>query len=136
MSLELFNEMKRIMKSKKNVMKFPLIPTSLQEAFDFSVLYVTANEVAQIRFALESKSIVLEKHAVLAAKDDAITPDQILNVIAVGIPTTKDLETSKTRQPGVNFEGRAGGARKIRVKVSWDGRYYVVTVHSIVKIKR
>ncbi len=121
---------------KKNVVKFDLIPKTLEEAFDFAVSYVTVDELSKIRYALESKSLIIERHAVLAAKDDSVTSDQIFSVIGLGVPVSKDLLISKTRQPGVNFEGRAGGTRKIRVKVSWDGYYYVVTVHSIVKIKR
>ena len=57
-------------------------------------------------------------------------------VVAVGVPVSKDLLASKSRQAGVNFEGRAGGSRIVRVKVSWNAGYYVVTVHSIIKIKR
>ena len=121
---------------KKNLVKFPTTPKTLQEAFDFSVLYVTADEVVRIRFALESGTLLVPLHGTNAAIDDALTLHQILNVIAVGVPVSKDMPTSKNRQPGVNFEGRAGGSRKIRVKVSWQQSYYVVTVHIILKIKR
>ena len=121
---------------KKNLVKFLTTPKTLQEAFDFSVLYVTADEVVRIRFALESGTLLVPLHGTNAAIDDALTLHQILNVIAVGVPVSKDMPTSKNRQPGVNFEGRAGGSRKIRVKVSWQQSYYVVTVHIILKIKR
>ena len=121
---------------KKNLVKFPTTPKTLQKAFDFSVLYVTADEVVRIRFALESGTLLVPLHGTNAAIDDALTLHQILNVIAVGVPVSKDMPTSKNRQPGVNFEGRAGGSRKIRVKVSWQQSYYVVTVHIILKIKR
>ena len=121
---------------KKAPLKFPVAPGSIEEAFDFSVPYVTADEVSRIRSALEAGSLLVPLHGTNAAVDDALTLQQILNVVAVGVPTSKDLLTSKTRQAGVNFEGRAGGSRKIRVKVSWQESYYVVTVHSILKIKR
>jgi hypothetical protein len=122
--------------AKKNILKMPTVPKTLQEAFDFSVQYVTADEVNQIRFALQNETLIVTDHAASAAKDDAVTVEQIFYIIANGVPISKDLDNRQNRQSGVNFEGRAGGQRKVRVKVSWQKNYYVVTVHTILKIKR
>ena len=80
---------------KKNLVKFPTTPKTLQEAFDFSVLYVTADEVVRIRFALESGTLLVPLHGTNAAIDDALTLHQILNVIAVGVPVSKDMPLLK-----------------------------------------
>ncbi len=111
-------------------------PLTLEQAFDFSVEYATADEVARIRLSLEQRTIIVPEHAVIASDDDAITLSQVFSVIGSGVPVSKDFPNSRSRQAGINFEGRAGGSRKIRVKISWDNGYYVVTVHAIAKIKR
>jgi hypothetical protein len=116
--------------------KLKMSPQRIEDAFDFSVDYVTVNEVALIHDALENNLIDIPFHASSAASDDALTLPQILNVIRVGFAISKDFPTSKNRQAGINFEGKAGGKRVIRVKVSWNLGYYVVTVHTVVKIKR
>ena len=52
---------------KKAPLKFPVTPGSLGEAFNFSVLYVTADEVSRIRSALEAGLLDMREHAVMAA---------------------------------------------------------------------
>ena len=116
--------------------KLKMLPQTLEDAFDFSVAYVTADEVALIHNALEAGLIRVPLHALEAASDDALTLVQIEMVIRSGVPVNKDFPTAKNRQAGINFEGRAGGKRRVRVKVSWNLGYYVVTVHTVLKIKR
>lgn len=52
-------------------------PLTLEQAFDFSVEYVTADEVARIRLSLEQRTILVPEHAVIASDDDAITLSQV-----------------------------------------------------------
>ncbi len=119
-----------------NIKQLKMPPSSLEQAFDLTVEYVTPAEIFHIRDALQHGKLIVSEHALAAAKDDAITALQIFSAIENGVPISKDLSILQTRQIGVNFEGRAGGSRKIRVKVSWDSGYYVVTVHAVTKIKR
>ena len=112
------------------------LPTKLEEAFDFSVVYVTPDEVMQIRDAVQNGLLGIPAHATFAATDDAITIKQISFVIINGTAVSKDLISQPTRVAGINFEGRSGGKRRLRVKVSWDAGYYIVTVHLIQGIKR
>ena len=53
--------------TKKKFLKLPVMPGSLDEAFDFSVPYVTADEVSRIRSALEAGLLDIREHAVMAA---------------------------------------------------------------------
>ena len=122
-------------KSQKTVLKLPKT-ISLETAFDFSVTWVTPEEVHRIRNEALEGLVAIPEHAVFAALDDSITATQILAVVLNGVPVSKDLLNHKSRVPGINFEGRSGGKRRLRAKVSWSDGYYVVTVHLVKAIKR
>lgn len=70
-------------------------------------------------------------HELYAAEDEHIPDTAIDHVIAFGKAASKDVDPDGTRQIGINFEGPADAWRRIRVKVSWEDGYYVVTVHTI-----
>ncbi len=119
-----------------NVVKMIQVPKLLEEAFDFTTLHPTIDEVTRIREATLSGLLTIPAHATLAASDDTITIPQVVSVILNGTAISKDMPDHKTREPGINFEGRSGGKRRLRAKVSWQDGYYIVTVHSIKTIQR
>lgn len=108
----------------------------LTDGFDFSSMLPTPLEVMAIREALEAGLVIFSEHAARAARDDGITPSQVFDVIARGSAVQKDFPLHQSRVAGISFEGRAGGSRKVRVKVSHSEGYYVVTVHAVKQIKR
>jgi hypothetical protein len=122
--------------ANRNVVKMNLQPSKLEEAFDFSSLEPTVEEIMRIRQAAERGLLTIPSHATFAAVDDSITIPQILGVILNGIAISKDSPSNKSRIAGINFEGRSGGKRKLRAKVSWSEGYYVVTVHLVKTITR
>ncbi len=65
--------------------------------------------------------------------DDDIDLEEVLRVIQRDNARWKDLPTNpRDRAPGINFEGRIGDGRTIRVKVGpYAGRYRIVTVHAV-----
>ena len=104
---------------------------SIEDAFDLSTTKVRRNEVALIRVALVEGMLRSTMHALYAAEDEQIPDDAIDDVIANGEAVSKDLRSDGVRQIGINFEGQADLRRRIRVKVSWEDGYYVVTTHTV-----
>ena len=112
------------------------VTVELIDGFDFSSVLPTPLEVMAIREALEAELVIFSEHATRAARDDGVTPLQVFDVIKQGLPVQKDFPRHQSRVAGISFEGRAGGSRKMRVKVSWSEGYYVVTVRAVKLIKR
>ena len=73
--------------------------------------------------ALEAGLVIFSEHATRAARDDGVTPLQVFEVIERGLPVQKDSPGHQSRVSGISFEGRAGGSRKVRVKVSHSEGY-------------
>lgn len=73
------------------------------------------------------------QHARDACDDDYVAEDEARHVVATGHAHSKDIDDRGERQIGVNFQGWPSGRRpeRIRVKVGWDVRYFVVTVHRV-----
>jgi hypothetical protein len=104
---------------------------SIDDAFDLSTTKIKPREVALIRVALAEGLVQSTMHELHAADDELIAERAVDRVIAEGRAASKDVDPAGPRQIGINFEGRAGARRRIRVKVSWEDGYYVVTAHSI-----
>ena len=103
------------------------VKAALTDGFDFSSTLPTPLEAGLLGFP---------SHTIRAAGDNSVTVEQVLNVVRVGIPIEKDFPGHRSRTAGISFERRAGGTRRVRVKVSWNDHDYVVTVHSVKRIKR
>jgi hypothetical protein len=88
---------------------------SIDEAFDLS------SRKVRKRFT---------RHAEEAMDDEAISKETAMRVIGRGTPKSKDIDDNAGRQIGINFEADAD-FRRIRVKVSWELRYFVATVHTV-----
>ena len=99
------------------------VKAELTDGFDFSSTLPTPLEVTAIREALEAGLVIFSEHAARAARDDGMTPFQVFEVIERGLPVQKDFLGHQSRVAGISFEGRAGGSRKVRVKVSYSEGY-------------
>ena len=104
---------------------------SIEEAFDLSTTKLRKHEVALIRVAERERLIRLTVHARDAAEDEAIDREEIWNAVRSGTARSKDRDPAHERQVGVNFETVTHDGRRIRVKVSWDLRYFIATVHTV-----
>lgn len=114
------------------------VSNNLIDGFDFSTIEITPLEVAAVRAATQAGLLAVTKHAEIEAKADSVTLAQIETVILNGKAVSKDFPGHPTRQAGLNFEGRAGGIRVVRIKVAWQDYYYVATVHTVrsIRVKR
>jgi hypothetical protein len=100
--------------------------------FDFSTDQILAWELDRIHEALIHQEINLTDHAINAAGDEDIPLVDVLEVILVGVASSKDLPgNAQARLPGINFEHRIQDGRNVRVKVAWLDGYWVITVHTI-----
>ena len=100
--------------------------------FDFSTNLIFDWELSGIHEALIRQEINLTEHAINTAGDEDIQLVDVLEVILVGTPGSKDLPgNTLNRLPGINFEHRIQDGRFVRVKVAWLDGYWVVTVHTI-----
>jgi hypothetical protein len=104
---------------------------SIEEAFDLSTTRIKRREVALIRVALAEGLLISTVHELYAADDELISETAVDRVIAAGKAASKEVDPDGSRQIGINFEGQVEARRTIRVKVSWEDGYYVVTVHLI-----
>jgi|ERR1700733_2097317 len=104
---------------------------SIEEAFDLWTRMPTRREVALIRVALDERLIALTQHAWDAAAEESITEESVWRTVRRGSARSKDVDDHSGRQIGINFDGRPRGDREMRVKVSWQVRYFIPTVHSL-----
>ncbi|HEY6236088.1 MAG TPA: hypothetical protein VIW69_13385 [Candidatus Elarobacter sp.] len=88
-------------------------------------------EVALIRIAGHAGLLDFTEHASIAADDEMIPLAAVRRVIEIAHGRTKDVDPDAERSIGINFEGTLPDRRRIRAKVSGDGGYLVVTVHTI-----
>jgi hypothetical protein len=102
----------------------------IEEAFDLFTSGVQVWEVDLIRTALTEGLIEMTLHAVYAADDDGILPDEVWPIIKTGEPVSKDIDPHGPRKIGINFESPLEDGRRICVKVSWENRYYIATRYS------
>jgi hypothetical protein len=108
------------------------LPNAIEEAFDLKTEQIHRWEEDLIHVAIMEKQIRIENHGVNAAADEGIQLVDVLRVVLVGVAVSKDIPgNALRRQPGINFEGEIPDGRNIRVKVSWDQGYAVITVHTI-----
>lgn len=103
---------------------------SIEEAFDLSTTKVRKREVALIRVAEAEGLIRLTDHAERACDDESVAEELVWEVVQRGKARSKDVDACGGRQIGLNFDGQAD-RRRIRVKVSWQMRYFVATVHTL-----
>ena len=103
---------------------------SLEDAFDLTTPKIQTWELHLIWRALLLGLLRLDRHAGRAARDESVPRAEIERVVLDATKLSKDLRSSE-RQPGINFEGRIAGGRRLRVKVSWFVGYVVVTVHTL-----
>jgi hypothetical protein len=105
--------------------------TCLAEAFDLTTTDVQQWELELISLAVSLGVVRFSRQARQAAEDDSIPEPAIWRVINEGVPRSKDIIWYDKRQIGINFEGKRRGGGWIRVKVSWQLRYTIVTVHAL-----
>jgi hypothetical protein len=105
--------------------------TCLAEAFDLTTTEIRQWELALIWIAVSLGIVRFSRHAQQAAEDDSIPQPAIWRIINEGNPRSKDITSYGKRQVGINFEGKRRGGGWIRVKVSWQVRYTIVTVHAL-----
>ena len=67
--------------------------------------------------------MTFSERAARAARSDGVTPLQVFEVIERGLPVQKDFLGHQSRVAGISLEGRAGGSRKVRIKVSHSEGY-------------
>ena len=104
----------------------------MRQGFDFSTPEIFDWELEAVHQALMRQEIIVTKHAFDAADEENIPYTAILEAVLVGLAVDKDLpHNSLGRKSGINFEHLLDGGRWIRVKVSWNGAYFVVTVHTV-----
>ena len=102
------------------------------QGFDFGTAEILEWELEAIHKALMQQKIIIAKHAFDAADDEGIAYTAILETLLVGLAVSKDLPHNPLgRKAGMNFEHLLDDRRWIRVKVSWNGQYFVVTVHTV-----
>jgi hypothetical protein len=101
-------------------------------AFDFTTEQIFDWELEQIHNALLREEIDITDHARKAARDDRISPVDLLAAVLVGTPVSKDLpDNVLKRVAGINFVHRLHDGRWIRVKVAFLGNYAIITAYTI-----
>jgi len=103
---------------------------SLDDAFDLTTTAILQWELELIWTAVGLGIMEISDHADQAAADDAVPSAAMFRVIRQGVPRSKDVGGA-SRRIGINFEGKLRGGRRIRIKVSWQMRYVIVTVHAL-----
>lgn len=104
----------------------------MKQGFDFSTAEILAWELELIHTALMREEISITDHARKAARDDNISPVDLLAAILVGLPVNKDLpDNTLKRVAGINFEHRLYDGRWIRIKVAYLGNYAIITAYTI-----
>jgi Domain of unknown function (DUF4258) len=102
------------------------------KAFDFTTSQILDWELEKIHDALIHEEIDVSDHARKAARDDKISPVDLLAAILVGIPVSKDLpDNNLKRVAGINFEHRLHDKRWIRVKIAFINNYIIITAYQI-----
>ncbi len=104
---------------------------SVEEAFDLTTTIVMPRELALVRIAADQGLLEIRRHAFQAADEERISEREVVAVVRLGKPISKDVDLYGPRKVGINFERTLSDRRRIRVKVSWDRRHYTVTVHTI-----
>lgn len=100
--------------------------------FDLSQAGIQDWEVECIRQAAARGQYIITSHAFQRMRERGISARDVRNVLLNGTPVSKDLPHINTRRaPGINVEGDLEDGRRIRVKVSWQGKYAVVTAHEV-----
>ena|ERR1700736_126715 len=102
----------------------------LDDAFDLTTTAILQWELELIWAAVGLGIIEISDHADRAAADDAVPSAAMFRVVREGTPRSKDIGRAN-RRVGINFEGKLRGGRWIRIKVSWQMRYVIVTVHAL-----
>lgn len=101
------------------------------EGFDFSTDEVLDEEIAAIWAALDSGELAVSRHAREEAFLDALTPEDLFEVISFFDEVDKDLpDNDLGRAPGISFE-RTLERISLRVKVGWRGEYYIIVTAMI-----
>ena len=96
----------------------------MPDGFDFTTDAVLDWEVEAIWAALDDETLLFTRHAREELSLDALTLGDVLDAISFPDEVTKDLPGG-TRAPGLNFDRQLGRVR-LRAKVGWRERYYVV----------
>ena len=104
----------------------------MPDAFDFSTSEILDWELERIHTALIREEIDITDHARKAARDDQISPVDLLAAVLVGVAVSKDLpDNLLKRVAGINFEHRLHDGRWIRVKVAFINNYAIITAYKI-----
>ena len=83
-------------------------------------------------FSHPSTQYIITSHAFQRMRERGISARDVRNVLLNGTPVSKDLpHINPRRAPGINVEGDLEDGRRIRVKVSWQEKYAVVTAHEV-----
>ena len=98
----------------------------LAEAFDIATIDILQWELDLVWRAVELGVDIVSQHAWQAAEDE-FDP----HTVSYDRGTASKDIGSANRRIGINFEGKLRGGRWIRIKVSWQMRYVIVTVHAL-----
>ncbi|BCP97780.1 hypothetical protein TthHB5008_08810 [Thermus thermophilus] len=100
--------------------------------FDWSQADIQDWEVECIRQAAAQGQYLITKHAFQRMRERGISSHDVRNVLLNGTPVSKDLpHVNPRRAPGINIEGDLQDGRRIRVKISWQEKYAVITAHEV-----
>ena len=104
----------------------------MSKAFDFTTSQILDWELEKIHNALIREEIDITDHARKAARDDRISPVDLLAAVLVGTPVSKDLPDNQLKRvAGINFEHRLNDGRWTRVKVAFINNYVIITAYQI-----
>ena len=92
--------------------------------FDFTTEAVLDWEIDAIWSAVDQETLIFTRHAREELSLDALTLGDVLDVISFPDEITEDLPGG-IHAPGLNFDRQVGRMR-LRAKVGWRERYYVV----------
>jgi len=96
----------------------------MADGFDFTTSTVLDWEIQAIWEAIDLETLIFTRHAREELSLDALTLDDVLDAISFPDQISKDLPGG-TRAPGLNFDRQMGRVR-LRAKVGWRERYYVI----------
>lgn len=99
------------------------LPTTIEEAFDFTTDFIHEWEVAKIKKAAQLDEIILDpaRHAWEEMLNEGLIADDLFRAVIYGraVPP-KDMPFNlKRRASGINFRGRTLSGKRVLVKVGW-----------------
>jgi hypothetical protein len=96
----------------------------VSNGFDLTTDEVLDWELKAVWLAIDQETLIFSRHARQELSLDALTLEDVVDAICFPDEISKDLPGS-TRAPGLNFDRHFARVR-IRVKVGWNGGYYIV----------